>query len=426
MEIESTSDTLLSRYRVLDLTEYGAMLCGKILGDLGADVIKIEKPGGDLSRKYGPTYKNRLDYPAGLYWWALNVNKRGITLNIESHSGQEIFRRLVKSCDFVIESFSAGYLDGLQLDYNELRQINARIIMTSISPFGQTGPKAHYKACDLVSWASGGQMYCCGDADRPPMQLIFPQAYLHAGAEAAVGSLIAHYYREISGEGQHVDVSIQESVIGTLMDTQEMWDFSKFDFVRSGRYFTFLRTDGTPVRHAFIFPCKDGWVTCYTLGGTAMASVRSLQGIVGWMDEEGAAPEWLKTFDWVNDYQTTSLTQEKIDEVEAPFIRFLKTKTKKELYEAGLRRGLILGPVFAPQDIVESEQLKIRDFWRPVEHRELGESITYCGAWAKFSETSLEIRRRPPLLGEHNQEIYSEDLNMSRLEMLWLRESGII
>lgn len=416
----------LSGYRVLDLTDERGFLCGKFLGDLGCDVIKIEKPGGDLSRCIGPFYKDRADSQLSLYWFSFNVNKRGITLNIESSDGQEIFKRLVKNADFVIESFTPGYLTDLGLSYEYLSQINPRIIVTSISPFGQTGPKAHFKTNELISWASGGAMYCCGDPDRPPLDLSFPQAYLHAGSEAAAASLIAHYYREVSGEGQHVDVSIQESVIGSLMDTQEMWDLRKFNFLRSGNAWTFVRADGGIVKQRYCLPCKDGWVVCYTLGGTLLASVKHLEALVQWMDEEGVAPDWLKKFDWVHEYQTTILTQELIEKVENALIKFLMTKTKQQLYDEALKRRLILAPICTPEDIIESDQLQERGFWEKVEHRELGESLTYCGPWAKLSETPLKIRSRAPLISEHNDDIYIKELGITRPELLTLKKANII
>ena len=143
-------EAFLAPYRVLDLTDERGLFCGKILGDLGADVIKIEKPGGDPVRNIGPFYHDIPDPEKSLFWFAFNTNKRGITLNLEAHDGREIFKRLVKSSDFVIESFEPGYLAGLGLAYSALREINSRLIMVSITPFGQTGPYAHYKV--PISW----------------------------------------------------------------------------------------------------------------------------------------------------------------------------------------------------------------------------------------------------------------------------------
>ena len=188
------TDGILSPYRVLDLSDDKGLMCGKLLGDLGADVIKIEKPGGDSVRSIGPFYQDIPDKEKSLFWFAYNTNKRGITLNIESDSGQEILRRLIARADLVIESFTPGYMKKLGLAYSALEKVNPRIIMVSITPYGQTGPYSHFKAPDIVAWAMGGQMYPCGDGDRCPVRVSHhSQAYLHAGTAAAAGALIALY-----------------------------------------------------------------------------------------------------------------------------------------------------------------------------------------------------------------------------------------
>jgi len=158
---------MLSPYRVLDLTDTNGLLCGKLLGDLGADVIKIERPGGDAARNLGPFYHDEADPEKSLFWFAFNTSKRGITLDIETAEGQETLKSLVKGADFVIESFPPGYLDRLGLGYSALEKINPRIILVSITPFGQTGPYKDYKAPDIVAFAMGGYMYPFGDPDRP-------------------------------------------------------------------------------------------------------------------------------------------------------------------------------------------------------------------------------------------------------------------
>ena len=233
--VQHNTKGMLSPYRVLDLTDEKGLLCGKLLGDLGADVIKIERPGGDPARSIGPFYHDEPDPEKSLFWFAFNTSKRGITLDIETADGQEIFKRLVKSADFVIESFPPGYMDKLGLGYSALEKINPGIIMVSITPFGQTGPYKDYKAPDIVAWAMGGQMYPCGDADRPPVRISHhSQAYLHAAAEAAVGAMMALYYREMTGEGQQVDVSIQESVAQLTYGLHASWDMMKVIQQRGG------------------------------------------------------------------------------------------------------------------------------------------------------------------------------------------------
>jgi crotonobetainyl-CoA:carnitine CoA-transferase CaiB-like acyl-CoA transferase len=203
---------MLSPYRVLDLTNEKGFLCGKMLGDLGADVIKIEKPGGDNSRNIGPYYHDEVDPEKSLYWFSYNTNKRGITLDIETTQGKQIFKELVKTADVVVESLPPGNMKELGLGYEELEKINKEIILTSITPYGQTGPYKDFKYSDITLYAMGGYMSSVGDADRPPVRISHHfQTYLHGGGQAAQGVLFALYHREMTGEGQYIDVSIHDS-----------------------------------------------------------------------------------------------------------------------------------------------------------------------------------------------------------------------
>ena len=203
---------MLSPYRILDLTTERGMFCGQILGDLGADVIMIEPPGGSPARHLGPFYHDMPHPDRSLFWWALNRNKRSITLDITSSDGQMILRRLVAGAHFLIESDMPGALAAYGLGYDDLAVLNPALVYVSITPFGQDGPKAHYADSDLIILAAGGPLVLTGDADRPPVRVSVPQASLHAGAEAAVAALIAHHERQHSGRGQHVDVSAQQAV----------------------------------------------------------------------------------------------------------------------------------------------------------------------------------------------------------------------
>ncbi|MFC1872028.1 CoA transferase, partial [Chloroflexota bacterium] len=205
---DKDTNLLLDKYRVLDLTNEDGYLCARILADMGADVIKIEKPGGDAGRRRGPFYHDIPHPEKSLYWFAYNLNKRGITLDIETADGRALFKRLVEKADFVIESFAPGYMDSLGLGYSSLSDINRRLIMTSITPYGQTGPHKDWKSSDIVAMATGGFMAQAGDPDKPPVRISVEQACLHGSSEAALASLIAHNQCQNDGEGQHIDVSI--------------------------------------------------------------------------------------------------------------------------------------------------------------------------------------------------------------------------
>ncbi|TAK34453.1 MAG: CoA transferase [Chloroflexota bacterium] len=414
----------LESYRVLDLTEGGCMLCGRALADLGADVIKVEPLGGSPSRSIPPFLHNVVHAERSLFFFAYNANKRSITLNIESADGQELLKSLVKSVDFLLESFPAGYMDKLGLSYEVLRQINPRIIVVSITPFGQTGPKVDYRMSELTNLASSGALYLTGDPDRPPVWLgQLNHSELGAAQEACVGALVASWHRESTGEGQHVDVSIQACTLELLQTPPESFDLTGHVFTRVGGKWII---GGRGIGRETVFPCKDGYVS-FTVFGGGITESRSSKAIVNWMAEDGMAPEWLQQLDWPNDYDASKVTQETVDRVEAVFARFLLTKAKAELFERSFREGVILAPVTSTKDIREHPQLEARDFWQQVEHPELdGAIIHYPGPFLKLSETPMTVRRRPPLIGEHNEEVYLNELGLSASELAALRTAEII
>jgi len=415
-----TKASLLESFRVLDLTDDKGFLCGKILADLGADVIKVEKPGGDKARNIEPFYQNTPHPEKSLYWFAYNFNKRGITLNIETKDGQKIFHQLIKTADFVIESFPVGYMDKLGLGYSALSKINPRIVMTSITPFGQTGPYKSYKSSDLVEMAMGGLLYITGTPDRPPVRITFPQAYLQASAHAAASTMIAHYYRETTGEGQHVDVSIQQCVIWGLANAIPLWELNRMILKRVGSFLS-GRLKGTKQR--LVWQCKDGYVLFIVLGGTF--GIKTNRAIIQWMKEEGMADEFLQNINW-DVFDMAKQTQEHQDQIEEPIAMFFMKHTKAELYKEAFKRGIMLAPVSSSKDIVENEQLKARDFWVDIEHPELGTNIRCPGAFIKASKTPCVMKRRSPLIGEHNLEVYEGEMGLSRTDICAFQQAGII
>ena len=362
--MEKNNKFLLNGYRALDLTDEKGAFGGRLLADMGADVIKVERPGGDLCRNIGPFYDDIPDPEKSLCWFAYNANKRGITLNIETSSGQKIFEKMVESCDIVLESFPPGYMDRQGLGYEDLSHINPKLIMTSITPFGQSGPYRDYETSDIISMAMGGFMYMCGDSDRPPCRATFPQSFLNAGAEAAVGSLTALYYRGITEEGQWVDVSIQESVIPTLVNFPSFWSFNKVFLRRAGpfRVGVFMKS---PVRN--IYPCKDGYVAFSLLAGQIAASMN--YRLIEWLDSEGLADDFIKTIKWEK-FDMARVTPEESGKIERYYLRLFQRHTKDELHQGAIERGIMLYPVSHVGDIRANVQLKSRDFWEEVEHPE--------------------------------------------------------
>ncbi len=414
--------SVLPPMRILDLTEGGCMLGGRLLGDAGADVVKIEPPGGTPSRIW-PYYRGSQDPEKSLFWFAYNANKRGITLDLRKPEGRALFRQLVGKADIVLESFEPGYMDSLQLGYDDLCKIKRDIIYTAITPFGQKGPKADYAASALTVWASGGYLNACGDPDRAPVWITLPQTYLFGGAEGAIGSLAAYLYRLDTGEGQLVDVSMQEAAVSPNMNVLQMWDVNKVEFKRVG---SASYVAGTGVKQPIYFKCLDGFVMILAIGGNDPYASSS-ERLVAWMDEEGLAPDWLKNLNWWSDYNASALKQELADRVGVAVEAFTSRKTKDELYQKGaFDRKILIAPVSSTKDISEDIQLKARHYWMHLYHPELKEEIPYCGPFISLSQTPIYYRRKAPLIGEHNVDIFCGELGVPEKDLASLQSRGII
>ncbi len=411
----------LSPYRVLDLTDDRGLLCGKILADLGADVVQVEPPGGSPARNIGPFYHNDPHPEKSLYWWAYAANKRGITLDPETNDGRALLKRLVATADFLVESYAPGYMDSLSIGYEELSRINPGLVMVSISPFGKDGPYGGWKGPDIVGMALGGFMYLTGDSDRPPVRVSFPHLYLHGGAAGATGAMMAHTHRALSGQGQHVDVSCQQAVAKTLAHAPQSWDLEGVILKRMG---VFRQTSGdNVVRTSWAF--KDGFINYTPQGGSAgvAASTRTL---LAWMGEEGLGDDYLDSMDWEN-MGYGQVRAEVMARVVEPLQRFFLTKTRDELVQASIERRILLFPVATQKDILNHPHLEARDYFRRVTHPELNAEVTYPGMFVKDREGSrLGLRRRPPLIGEHNLEIYQGELGLTADELATLKEGGAI
>jgi len=360
MDKKPSKDFLLSPFRVLDLTDEKGYFCAKILGDLGAKVIRLEKLG--VKRDF--------------WWWAYNYDKVLVHLDIEKE--QERVLRFAREADFVVESFPPGYLDHLGLGYTALRETNPKLIVTSITPFGQTGPYKDRRASDLEIMAMSGVMYLLGDSDRPPVWLGFPQSYLIASAEAAVGTLIAHYYRGITGEGQEVDVSAQESLFSILMHAPFFWKWQGSNPRRAGRYR--LGVTGAMFLHPLTWRCQDGHISYMLQGGKGGA--HSNRTLVKYMDMEGDLPDFVREIDW-DTLDLAKTTPEQLAKVWEPFARFFSRHTRQELYGLALKERVQLFPVNTAKEILEDEQLDTRGFWREQEIPSLDKRLRFPGAFAR-------------------------------------------
>jgi len=412
-------EKMLSNCRALDLTDEKGFLCGKVLGDLGVDVIKIERPGGDPSRRIGPFWHDIPDPEKSLYWFAYNSNKRGITLDIKKNDGKQIFRELIKKSDFIIESFPPGYMETLGLGYSALSGLKREIILTSITPFGQSGPYRDYQASDIVAMGMAGELYLTGDSDRPPVNMSIPQAWLHAGADAAVGTMIAYHYRKKTGEGQHVDVSLQQSVAWFLAPTIPYWEVDK---VILGRVGTFRSGAGSGTVQKQVWPCKDGYLFFFMMGGQQGA--KQCRPLVKWMEEEGAGDEFLRSFEWER-FDRATATQELIDKISKPIADFFLTRTKKEALDVAVSRNIPICPLLSMEDILNDPNLAERGYWSQLECPELNTTIPYPKQFMRSSENEVITRFKAPLIGEHNLEIYGE-IGLSGQEIIALKEEGVI
>lgn len=410
---------MLSGCRALDLTDEKGFLCGKMLADLGVDVIKIERPGGDPSRRMGPFWHDSADPEKSLYWFAYNTNKRGITLDIETTKGRDILLALVGEADFLIESFAPGYMEGQGLGYAALSGINKGIIVTSITPFGQTGPYSRYKATDLVLMGMAGELFLTGDSDRPPVNVSLPQACLHAGADGAVGAMIAFHHRKRSGEGQHVDISMQQSVAWFLATTVPYWEIDK---VILGRVGTFRSGSSSGTVQRQVWQCKDGYIFFFMIGG--IQGAKTCRQLVKWMDEEGMADEFLLGYEW-EQFDMASATQDLIDRISGPIAAFFLSRTKKEALEAAISRNISICPLFGMKDVLEDPNLAARGYWTYLDHPELKAAIPYPRQFFRSSENDTDTRIRAPLVGEHNAEVYG-GMGISARDMAALKEAGVI
>ena len=412
---------LLSPYRILDLTDELGFLCGKILGDLGADVVKIERPGGDPARLIGPFYRDTPHPEKSLYWLSFNNNKRGITLNLDTERGREIFRSLSAKADFLVESFTPGHLDRLGLGHAALMQTNPRLVHTSITPFGQSGPYRRFRASDIEIMAMSGCMSLTGDPGRPPLRISFPQSYHWTASYAAVGTLTAHLLRQKSGRGQQVDVSAQSCLIWAFSHAHVFWDLNRQWEKRSGSFMTGRSITGAKMR--VFWPCKDGYLNFIIYGGEA--GRKTNQALVEWMESRGMAPEFLKKKDWKS-FNIAQVAQDEIDAMEAPIARFFAGITKKEFFEEVIKREMLGYPVATVAEIFEDPQLQTRSFWRTIDHPELGTSLVYPDGFAKFSDAPCRIWRKAPRIGEHNEDIYRGELGMAKDELDALKHEGVI
>jgi crotonobetainyl-CoA:carnitine CoA-transferase CaiB-like acyl-CoA transferase len=385
-------DSLLGGLRVLDLADETASFCSKLLADMGASVIKVEKPQRDSPRRIGPFWKNSPHPERSLFFWYNNTNKRGITLNLEHSAGKKIFLKLVQKADAVIETFPPGYLRKLGMDFEALRRVNPRLILVSVTGFGQTGPRSTYRACDLVTSAFGGQMYVSGSPDTPPLKAFGEQSYYTASLYAAIGVLMALRKRSLSGKGEHIDISAQEAVVSTLEHVMVRFFYEGTIPKRTG---------SVHWNHSFcILPCKDGHIL--------ITPLQQWETLVGWMAGENMAED-LADERWLNQEYRVKHFNHIIDVLQ----EWTRSHTAEELFQLGQLMGFPWAPVQSPVNVLKSPQLRARRFFIRLDHPEFGASVRYPHLPYKSSRSFPKRWNRAPSKGENNAQIFREELGLS-------------
>lgn len=380
---------MLSGCRVVDCSDQLGWLAGRMLADLGADVVKIEPPG---SSHEGPA------------WRAYNVNKRLLPINLETEAGWALLEGMLDHTDVLIESAHPGSPLAALFDPERVANRHSGLVHVSITPFGRSGPRAHWQASDLELMAAGGAMSLAGDPDGEPVRVSSPQSYPWAGAHGAVGALVALIGRATIGRGQHVDVSAQASVIPALAHAPTFFDLLGVTPGRSGAFMTGRALDGA--RFRVFWPCADGFLNFILYGGTA--GRRSNEQLLAWMSEAGAPLGALSSVDW-STFAPTKLTQEEIDQLEAPIGNFFRSITMQKFLEETSSREMLGYPAFTVADIDSDPQLSARNFWYDVTNQD-GSQHRYCGAFLM-----VDGERTPLHIPQHGNTELAEILAMFAL-----------
>ena len=397
--------TALAGLRILDLTDLKGALCAKLFGDMGADVIKIEPPDGDAMRRIGPFLDGKPHRDRSLLFWFYNTSKRGITLDLNQKAGQELLKQLVAKTDILVESAAPGTLAQLGLGYADLKQVQPNLVFTSITPFGQTGPYKEYRSSDMVAEALGGMLWTNGFPDEPPLQGMGLQAYHSASFFAAIGTLSALWARDAIGEGQWVDVSMQEAVAGAVEHVAP--------FYHQGLGIEKRRGSLHWSRYFRVAECRDGYVMHCSLGDWT--------SLVEWVkgDEQGhdlEDPQW----------EDLTYRKEHAEHLFDMLDDWAKDYSVAELMEGAQLRRIPYAMVRPPEALVDDPQLNDRGFFSDIEHPELGRTLQYPGGPIHFTTTPWRIARRPPLLGEHNAEVYGDELGLDEDRLSALKQAGVI
>jgi crotonobetainyl-CoA:carnitine CoA-transferase CaiB-like acyl-CoA transferase len=397
------ASTLLPGYRVLDLSSSMGAFCGKLLRDLGMEVIKVEPPAGDITRREAPFAKGHTPHCEGSLRFAyLNAGKRGITLNIANERGRKLLLDLVARSDIVLEDFEPGYLSTHDLGYEVLLEQNRKLILISVTGFGQDGPYAEFATPDIVGNAMGGLLYISGDPQMTPCNPPETQSYYYASLFASYGAMLALWQRETRGIGAWVDASIQASMA--------LHEHVAFNYSAEGRV---MKRAGSQHQHnapANLFQCKNGWIALFVTQNHWPILLKV------WDDHDPALddPKWINS----------NLRRQNADYINAQVTLFTSRFLKEDLAELMQENGIPGLPVNSPSDFMKDPHIQARGFFAEVTHPRLG---TFAQPGSPFMIDGQRGAPMPaPLLGQHNQDVFCSELGLSAKELAALVAEGVI
>jgi benzylsuccinate CoA-transferase BbsE subunit len=403
----------LDGLKVVELASEHAALAGKMLGDLGADVVVVEPPGGHASRGYAPFADDVAGPERSLWWWYYNTSKRGVVLDLASDDGAARFRRLVADADIVLEGEAPGALGALGIDQAALRAEHERLIWVTVTPYGSEGTRAHDPATDLTLLAGGGPAWSCGydDHSLPPVRGGGNQAFHIGSTWAVMGALTAALARDVTGRGQHVDVSMHAACnVTTEMATYGYLAAEETVLRQTGRHA--MPTISMPTQ----MECADGR---YVTTGFPPRSQRDFESLVDWIETLGFRDEFPETMllDLAIERGGVSIAEMATDDLARDIfgagreaLCFIAERiTADAFFIGGQTRGLACGVVASPEEAFETEHIKARGFQVEVEHEEIGRTVRYPGAPFLMPASPWRISRRAPLVGEHTDQVFYDE-----------------
>ncbi len=381
----------LAGVRVLDLSYFiPGPFATKTLADYGADVIKVEPPGGEPGRRLRPFKGDDPDGEKSGLFFALNLNKRGVVLEPRSPEGRDGLLALASRADVVVESFAPGVMASLGLGYEDLRRVNSKITLASISSFGQTGPWRDYTVSDTVLYAMGGAMYMQGAEDRAPLKLGGSVALLQAGVMSAAAIMAAILWQSRTGEGQWLDLSLYE--LQSASNAFRIQQYMVYQF--SGHIHRRRAGQSEVASGSGVYPCADGYIEVY-VPPQKWGRLLAVLGNPAEISEE----RWREPL--------ARMSLEFLDIFTAAWLPWLLERTRREAWDALQAEGILSGPLNTVADLAADPVFRERGFWAEVEHAALGK-VTLPGRPFLMSATPWELRRAAPLLGEHTGEVLAE------------------